>query len=128
AATIPLLALAWLMFRTMRRLGASDERARAAVTILLFATPLFAYGLLNFSHALTAAAVFIAWHLLFVDPSPARDIAAGALIGLATISEYPTAIAGVVLIALAWRRAHRVIIGGLPFAVLLAMYNRAAFG
>src|SRR5438105_1190725 len=128
AATIPLLALAWMMLRAMRRLGASDERARAVVTILLFATPLFAYGLLNFSHALTAAALFIAWNMLFVDPSPAHDIAAGALIGLATISEYPTAIAGVVLVAVAWRRALRIIIGGIPFAVLLAMYNRAAFG
>jgi len=128
AATIPLLALAWVMFRAARRLGASEERARAAVTILLFATPLFAYGLLNFSHALTAAAIFIAWHMLFIDPSPVRDIAAGALIGLATISEYPTAIAGAVLVAVAWRRAHRIILGGLPFALLLAIYNRAAFG
>jgi hypothetical protein len=117
-----------MMFRAARRLGASEERARAAVIILLFATPLFAYGLLNFSHALTAAAIFIAWDMLFIDPSPRRDVVAGALIGLATISEYPMAIAGAVLVLVAWRRAHRIILGGLPFALLLAIYNRAAFG
>jgi hypothetical protein len=128
AATIPLLVLAFMMARVTRRFGASEERARATVTILLFATPLFAYGLLNFSHALTAAAIFAAWVMLFIDPSPQRDIAAGALIGLSTISEYPMAIAGAVLLAVAWRRVHRIVIGGLPFALLLAIYNRAAFG
>src|SRR4029077_9539320 len=35
AATIPLLALAWVMFRSARCLGASEERARAALTMLL---------------------------------------------------------------------------------------------
>jgi hypothetical protein len=33
-----------------------------------------------------------------------------------------------VLIAFAWRRAHRIIAGGLPFALILAIYNKIAFG
>ena len=52
---------------------------------MLFGTPVFAYGLLLFSHALTAAALFGAWLLLFGD-SRLRprtcDLAAGALIAL----------------------------------------------
>lgn len=125
AATVPLLLLAWAMARTAALLGAPRARIDISVLALLFATPLFAYGLLNFSHALTAAALFGAWVLLFVEP---HDYAAGALIGLATISEYPCAIAGVVLIACAWRRAPRIIAGGLPFAAGLAIYNRLLFG
>ncbi len=128
AATLPLLALAWMFARTAHRLRSPPDRTRVAITILLFATPLFAYGLLNFSHALTAFALFGAWTLLFVDPSPRRDVVAGALIGLAVISEYTTAIVCAVLILVAWRRAHRIIVGGLPFALLLAAYNYAAFG
>ena len=125
AATIPLLLLAWAMSRAAAHLGVSNERIDVAILALLFGTPLFAYGLLNFSHALTAAALFGAWVLLFVEPN---DYAAGALIGLATISEYPCAIAGIVLIACAWRRAPKIIIGGLPFAIGLAFYNKLLFG
>jgi len=125
AATVPLLLLVWTMRRTAKRLGAPDERIDLSVLALLFATPLFAYGLLNFSHALTAAALFGAWALIFADR---HDYAAGALIGLATISEYPCAIAGVVLIACAWRRAPRIIAGGIPFALGLGIYNKLLFG
>ena len=125
AATLPLLLLAWTMARAAGKLGATKERIDVAVLALLFATPLFAYGLLNFSHVLTATALFGAWVLLFVEPN---EYAAGALIGLATVSEYPCAIAGVVLIACAWRRAPKVIIGGLPFAIALAIYNKLLFG
>jgi hypothetical protein len=125
AATVPLLLLAWAMRMSAARFGASEERTGVMVLVLLFGTPLFAYGLLNFSHALTAAALFGAWALLFIHRN---DYAAGALIGLATISEYPCAIAGVVLVACAWRRAPRIIAGGLPFALGLALYNKLLFG
>ncbi len=125
AATVPLLLLAWGMARTAARLGATRERIDIAVLALLFATPLFAYGLLNFSHALTAAALFGAWALLFVER---HEYAAGALIGLATVSEYPCAIAGAALLLCAWRRAPRIIAGALPFAIGLASYNRLLFG
>jgi hypothetical protein len=123
AATIPLLLLAWSLSRAAKKLGA--ERSESAAFALLFATPLFAYGLLNFSHALTAAALFGAWVLLFVERN---DYAAGALIGLATISEYPCITAGIVLLACAWRRAPKIILGGLPFAIGLAIYNKLLFG
>jgi hypothetical protein len=75
-------------------------------------------------------ALFAVWVLLFVRPSPAGDYAAGALIGLATVSEYPAAIAGAVLVAFALRSRNvaRIVAGGLPFAIALALYNRAIFG
>jgi hypothetical protein len=125
AATLPLLLLAWAMARAAAGLGARPERIDITVLALLFATPLFAYGLLNFSHALTAAALFGAWILLFVER---HEYGAGALIGLATISEYPCAIAGGILLLCAWRRAPRIIAGALPFAVCLGIYNRLLFG
>jgi hypothetical protein len=162
SATLPVVLLALLFAYAAARFGASDERIAIALLALLFGTPLFAYGLLNFSHALAAFALFGAWVLIllppgegaaerrmrgaaqpqaeftapltrrFAPPSPAgrgiRDALAGALIGLAVLAEYPCAIAGVVLIAFAWRRAHRIIAGGLPFALILAIYNKAAFG
>src|SRR5436190_6570824 len=124
-ATLPAVPLAILFAGAATRFGAQKEAVAAAVVALLFGTPLFAYGLLEFSHALTAFALFAAWVLLFVKRS---EFAAGAFIGLAVISEYPCVFAGVVLIAFAGRRAWRVVIGGLPFALALALYNHAAFG
>jgi hypothetical protein len=128
-ATLPLIAMAWLFARAARERGASSTAF--AVATLLFATPLFAYGLLLFSHALVGAALFAAWVLLYL-----RDrggIAAGALIGIAVMSEYPVAIAAAVLVAgLAltkqWKRLALVLAGGAPFAVVLALYQKAAFG
>jgi len=124
-ATFPLLLLGWAMAKAAEKLGAARERINVTVLALLFATPLFAYGLLNFSHALTAATLFGAWILLFVDDHPYE---AGALIGIATMSEYPCAIAGAVLLLCAWRRAPKIIAGGLPFAICLGAYNQLVFG
>ena len=124
-ATLPAVLLALVFAAAAARFGAAKEQIATAVVALLFGTPLFAYGLLEFSHALAAFALFAAWVLLFVRPN---EFAAGALIGLAVFSEYPCLFAGAVLAAFAWRRAWRVVAGGLPFAVALALYNRAAFG
>jgi hypothetical protein len=128
AATLPAILLAIVFAGVARRLGGDD--VAPAVATLLFATPLFAYGLVNFSHALAAMSLFAAWALLFVQPSRAGDYAAGALIGLATVSEYPSAIAGAAIVAFAIgsRNIVRIVAGGLPFAIALALYNRALFG
>lgn len=134
AATLPTLLLALSFAAVARRLGADPSRVTAAVVILLFATPLFAYGLLLFGHALSAATLFVAWALLFtVTPRGGRDIAAGAVIGLAVLTEYQNAIPSAVLVVCALSRLRiggtlRVLAGGAPFAILLAIYNRIAFG
>src|SRR5207237_486594 len=128
SATLPVILLALLFAFAATRCGASDERTAIALLALLFGTPLFAYGLLNFSHALAAFARFGAWVLLFMNASNRNDVVAGALIGIGVLSEYPCAVAGAVLIAFAWRRAPRIIAGGVPFALILATYNKLAFG
>src|SRR5580765_2013720 len=128
-ATLPLLLMALLFARAAREREAPS--VAFAVATLLFATPLFAYGLLLFSHGLVAAALFAAWVLLYL-----RDrggVAAGALIGIAVLSEYPVAIAAAVLVCgLAvtkqWKRLALVLCGGAPFAAALALYQKAAFG
>jgi hypothetical protein len=127
-ATLPLLLMAFAFARAARERGGDPTLAVAA---MLFATPLFAYGLLLFAHALTAAALFGAWLLLYL-----RDrggFAAGMLIGVAVASEYPTLAPALVLVGgllaqRAWGRLARVIAGGAPFALLLAVYQKLAFG
>ena len=128
AATLPAILLAIAFVVAARKLG--GENASAAVAAMLFGTPIFAYGLLNFSHVLTAAALFAAWLLLFVTPSAKGDVAAGALIGLAVLSEFPVAVAAIPLLACAIgsRSVARIVAGGLPFAAALAVYNRVVFG
>jgi hypothetical protein len=114
-ATLPLLLLG-LMFR----------QRPLAVAALLFATPLFAYGLLLFSHALVAAALFGAWMLLYRDD---HALAAGALLGVAVSSEYPMIIPAAVLVAFApWRSWWKIAAGGAPFAIFLGAYHKLAFG
>jgi hypothetical protein len=137
-STLPAILLALCIAATAIRFGASEDRATFVVVAMLFGTPLFAYGLLFFAHALSAFALFGAFMLLYAesprDLRPAtRDLVAGLLIGLAVLSEYPCAIPAAVLVACALPRLRfsggvRVVAGGLPFAIALAMYNHFAFG
>jgi hypothetical protein len=135
-ATLPMVLLMLVFRSTARRLGFSDGVIARALLALAFATPLFAYGLLLFSHVLVACCLFAAWALLYVAPpqkSRWRAPGAGALIGLAVMSEYPAAIPGAILIAplLTQRRfgaLGSVLMGASPFAVLLGIYHALAFG
>jgi len=92
ASTLPTVLLAWMMLRAGRRFGVSESALKWVLAVLLFATPLFAYGMLLFSHALTAFALFSAWTLLFTDTFGRRPAIAGALMGLAVLSEYTSAV------------------------------------
>jgi hypothetical protein len=128
-ATLPIVLLALLFVRAAQARG--GEATTFAVASLLFGTPLFAYGLLLFSHALVAAALFAAWVLLYLRNE--GGVTAGALIGIAVLSEYPIAIAAAVLVAgllvtRQWKRFALVLAGGAPFAALLAIYQQMAFG
>ena len=135
ASTLPLLALALLVDRAARRLGADDDGRRRAVFALLFATPLFAYGLLLFAHALVACALFAAFGALFL-PAAGRErrgqLLAGAWLGLAVSADYTAVVpAAVLILAAGWRDAGklaRIAAGGLPFAILVGAYNTACFG
>ncbi|MDX9734964.1 MAG: hypothetical protein RBU36_12620 [Thermoanaerobaculia bacterium] len=136
AATLPVLLLALLFARAARVLGAEPGARTLALLVLLFGSPLLAYGLLLFAHALVALALFGAWALLFPSDqkeSPRRDVASGAFLGLAVLSDYP-ALVPVALLALtaAWRRpvarTVRICLGALPAAALFFGFNIVAFG
>ncbi|MBW3563684.1 MAG: hypothetical protein KY459_03060 [Acidobacteria bacterium] len=135
-STIPLLLLGALLAYAAGKTGARPRRIALTVAALLFATPLFAYGLLFFSHALSALCVFGAWALLYLPAwkgSLWRALGAGALCGVAVLNEYTTAVpiavflAGL-LVTGEWRRAATVIAGGAPFAIILALYQKLTFG
>lgn len=135
AATLPAILLALVLAGAAVRLGATPARARFAAAVLLFATPLFAYGLLLFSHALVAACLFGAWAAFFAPGSGARgrrDVLGGALLGLAVLSEYPAAIPAAVLVlcvvVVSPRRLLAIAAGGVPPALILALYDAACFG
>ncbi len=129
ASTLPMILLGWLMLRAARRFGVTDESQRWMIVVLLFATPLFAYGMLLFSHALTAFALFGSWFFSFMDRRP---MLAGALMGVAVLAEYTSAVVAILFLICAaiWRRRDllRLIAGGLPFLAILLLYNQLAFG
>jgi hypothetical protein len=132
-ATLPTILLAFWFARVSRKLGCSEGRTGFAVTVLLFATPIFTYGLLFFAHALSALTIFGAWVLLFLSERTRwNDLGAGALIGMAVLCESVAVFPAAVLIACALPRLHltgtlRLIAGGVPFAVALIVYNELAF-
>lgn len=136
AATLPVLLLALLFGRAVRDLRAEPGARRLALFALLFGTPLLAYGLLLFAHALVALALFGAWALLFPSErpeSPGRDVAAGALLGLAVLSDYPALVPAALLtiVAACQRpivRTLRIGLGALPAAALFFGFNTLAFG
>ena len=135
AATLPALLLALVVEGAALRLGAAVVRARFTAAVLLFATPLFAYGLLLFSHALVAACLFGAWAAFFVTGSGGRarrDVFGGALLGLAVLSEYPAAIPAAVLVlcaaAVSPRRVFAIAAGAAPPAAILLVYDAICFG
>ncbi|MBI4915920.1 MAG: hypothetical protein HY825_08730 [Acidobacteria bacterium] len=131
AVTLPGVLLGLLV---LRRTGGD---AMAAAT-LLFATPVFVYGALLFSHVTVAACLYGAYALLFPRPSAAstcrRDALAGALCGLATITDYQAGPIAVLLGAFLlrdttrWRRLGSFVAGGLPFALALGAYDLVLFG
>ncbi len=129
-ATLPLLLLAIWLYRR-----GTDEFGLAA---LLFATPLFVYSLLFFSHVLAAVLVYAAFRLIFDEGEfrPLRFIAAGAAAGMAVISEFPAVFAVAVFgVGMLFAERHvrtagvgYFVVGGLPFAAFLLIYNNAVFG
>lgn len=109
-----------------------------SVATLLFATPLFVYSLLFFSHALVGVLIYVAFRLIFDGDvvTPRNCLIAGLLCGLAVICEFPAAIpVGVIglgiLFATASSRPKSVagfLAGGAPFAIFLLVYNASLFG
>jgi hypothetical protein len=129
-SSLPLFLLGLWLFRK----GVDD----LSLAALLFATPLFVYSLLFFSHVLVAALIYFAFRMVYdkEDGDPRKCLWAGLASGLAVVCEFPALIpvtilaAGILLTDKEKRiaRATRFALGGAPFAVLLMLYNLALFG
>jgi hypothetical protein len=137
--TVTLVSLVALA-RFARRLA---ERNPAAAPAILFAaafgTPFAFYARSFFSHAWTAALLFLAWDALRAgeDVASARAsrslfVLSGFLAGFAAISEYPAAPIALFLGARAavrgLRPAAALAAGALPPVLFLLAYDAACFG
>jgi hypothetical protein len=140
-----LLTVSLVCVLALRRLAVrlrqdSGNPAAAPLTMLAvaFGTPYLFYARSFFSHAWTAALLFLAWDRLRRSEEPARRpaleaAAAGFLAAWASISEYTVAPIALVLAfrALAGPDRRRLPAFALAAAVplaLLAAYNAACFG
>jgi hypothetical protein len=138
--TVSLLCLAALA-RFGRRIAALDPSASPLIlAAVALGTPYLFYARTFFSHAWTAALLFLAWDLLMSAPAPVASIradlaagAAGFLAGWAAISEYTV---GPIALLLALRCLHgrslrRAMLFALGIAVpltLLGVYDTICFG
>ena len=129
-AAVPLAVLAVLMHRLVRRYRVG---ALAAVLALVVGSMMLPFGSLLFGHMLAALLLFVALFLLSDDAlRPITAIAAGSAAGAAVAVEYPAVIGVVVLAGMLVVTGRRhfgwFVVGGSPFAALLAGYHAAAFG
>lgn len=136
-AWLPTVLLAWF---AARRLG-DDACARAAVTIVVLATPLASYAHVLFGHSLAALCLFVGatWVLdALRAPAPSARAAAlgGGVAALAVVVEYGAAVAAIPLCAYtvaAWRRGARrpaiaAVLGASVPMLLLGAYHHAVYG
>jgi len=129
-SSLPLLLLGLWLYRK-----GADELSLAT---LLFATPLFVYSLLLFSHVLVAVLIYFAFRMIYDKDAgdPRNCLWAGLASGLAVSCEFPAlipvAILGVGILFTdkenRMARINQFVLGGTPFAVLLMLYNAALFG
>lgn len=128
--TLPLLFLGiWLY---------GNEVEAYSLGVLLFATPLFPYSLLYYSHVLVAVLIYMAFRMIY-DPQrtlPERCFRAGLLCGFALLCEFsaivPLIIFGICIIFTESRDRIRrfvfYIAGIVPFVLIFAIYNQLVFG
>jgi hypothetical protein len=124
-----------LMFLVLVR----ERRAAIALAvplIWLLATPALGYACGFYGHQIVAALLVLAWAFVRLgwplDPAR-RGFAIGNLLGLAVACEYTSAVPILLVLAWAsWRDGTRVavfaVLGGVPWALMLAGYHAWAFG
>ena len=140
-ATVTVLSLYALVRLGQRLAEVRDSTATAALVLfaVAFGTPFLFYARSLFSHAWTAALLFLAWDALrrgeSADRERARDawsFLCGLLAAWAAISEFPTVPVAVVLAARAAAKQRRALLligmGALGPLAILAAYNTACFG
>ncbi|MCB0971013.1 MAG: hypothetical protein KDA97_05780, partial [Acidimicrobiales bacterium] len=132
SAGVPAMALILLVAVACHRRGTPIPLP--ALAGLSFGTLLAPMGVNLYGHVLAAALGYGAW--MVIDRAPAtagRGLAAGALVGLAVVVEYPLALVGAVLAAAlvsrrAWAALGAFALAGAPFAVALGLYHHLAYG
>ncbi len=133
-------SVCWIALALFRRRLGSGPCATMAAFAAAFGTPYLFYARTFFSHAWTAALLWIAWELVRVAEEREHRsrvellrVGAGFLAMWSAITEYPLA---VLVLALAWRVCWRRSVrplawfalgAAVPVAVLAA-YNAACFG
>jgi hypothetical protein len=136
-----------LLFLLLVRGGVGPDRALASTLALALGSPFFAYATMFFGHVLAGAFLLGAFALLSPafqqDPTrgrsstPGRLLAAGALLGLAVLTELPAVLGAAVLAVYAANRAGQggrlralalLAAGALPPLAVLGAYHTAAFG
>lgn len=132
SAMVPAIALIAMVATSAHRRGIPIPIP--ALATLTFGTMLLPFGANLYGHVLGAALGFAAWTVLDRSPLGWRHgAAAGALIGLAVVVEYPMALVGLALAVLmvarrAWSALVAFAVAGIPSAVFLGVYQAAAFG
>jgi hypothetical protein len=115
-----------------RRFGVAARTALAATVALSLGTLVLPYATMFYGHVLASALLFGAFFLLAPEARAGRLFGAGALCGLAILTELTTAPAVLLLGAFAvWiarRRALWLAAGTVPPLLILAIYQAAAFG
>jgi hypothetical protein len=131
SATLPFAVLIVLLRRSAARIA--PDRAVPITIGFAAGTFMIVYAVNLFGHVLGATLVFGAWYL--VDRrgvSPARLVAAGALVGLAILVEYEAAVVALVMLLVLAARHRRdiwmFVAGAAPGVCALALYHWVSFG
>ncbi|MGH9443634.1 MAG: hypothetical protein ACRD16_15325 [Thermoanaerobaculia bacterium] len=122
-----------LLARRARKISPDGASSALVVFAAAFGTPILVYARSFFSHAWSAALLYIAFELLETEEGRRWNAAlAGLLAGWAVISEFPVLLLAAALFgAAAWRNGKRgaaFAAGGAPPAILLGIYNGSCFG
>jgi hypothetical protein len=127
--TVMLCALsAALLAVLLYRYGREHASRRVSIAVALavtLATPIFPYTTVLFTHVPSALFLFLA----FLYARRDRVLAAGAWGGLAAICNYLCIpVLAILALFIRPRRIPLFVAGGVPFAILLALYQKLAFG
>jgi hypothetical protein len=134
--SLPSSVLSLLLYQLMRALGGSPIWALILTLFYTFGTLAFPFSTLFFGHQLAATFAFAAFFVLFkarLGTSSSSSawllFMAGALAGLAVLTEYPVILLTALLFLYAAtfvrpkRRLLFYVLGGAPAAALLLAYN-----
>lgn len=130
-AAVPLGLIAALMYLLAYRINPATALPAAAA--IAFGTILLPFGAVLFGHVLAGLFVLGAVVLVSTDDlNRSKLIGAGACLGAAVAVEYTAGLAVLVISGFVlwrqWRSYHWLVLGGLPFVVLLGAYHAVAFG